>query len=52
LIEPLPRLGLFQPEIGTAVDHQSVRMQLRSHLTRSAVRQSQEHHIMIIELLG
>jgi post-segregation antitoxin (ccd killing protein) len=51
LVEPLPRLSLREPKIGPTIDHQGIGMQLRSHLTRSPMRQSEEDHIVISEYL-
>ena len=47
LVKPLPRLRLREPEVGATIDDQSVGMQLRSHLTRSPMRQSEEDHVVI-----
>ena len=45
-VEPLPRVGVRQPEVGAAVDDQRVRAEPLGQLCRVAVRQGQKHDVM------
>jgi hypothetical protein len=48
-VEPLPRVGIGEPEVGAAVDDRGLRAELFGQCGGMPVRQGEENHVVALQ---